>query len=534
MKRSDIKKLIIKNKIAVIIVSAVVILGSGLVLIKARKNIEPQISNIESIQGTVKLEKGEINQSIIVNGNVKSGEVSNVSSSIAAKVKSVNVKVGDIVKAGDVICVLDDSDIIKEIESKTKALDEQRKSLQDNYNKLVSQLNTLKSTQSQSSSSQNKAVEAAANILNKANAELSNYERTFNSIKNTYDIMISAIKDKQANYDNAENNKKQSYENWIKSGGTIDSQEYKKYIEASENVERKKEELNKAKGGFSHYDNISNKYNEALNTYNEKIAAKESAKSQHDEAVANSTSTANSNKAEIETLQASITDVKNQIEKLNDNDELKELKEKLDNTVLKAETSGKITELKVNVGSMTDGAIATIQSTDNLILEVNIAEYDIQKVNIGMKAKISSDTLNDKVDGELVRISPVASEGDKKGFAAEISIANASGLFIGTNAKAEIIISGKSDVILAPIDAIKNIDNNPSILVKEADGKFKEVPVTVGERNDYYAEVSGSNIKEGMEINAYASYDSEYNSEGNEDTNEGSDINEGGVYDEGL
>ncbi|WP_297712665.1 HlyD family efflux transporter periplasmic adaptor subunit [Clostridium sp.] len=183
---------------------------------------------------------------------------------------------------------------------------------------------------------------------------------------------------------------------------------------------------------------------------------------------------------------------------------------------------------------MTDGAIATIQSTDNLILEVNIAEYDIQKVNIGMKAKISSDTLTDKVDGELVRISPVASEGDKKGFTAEISIKNASGLFIGTSAKAEIIISGKSDVILAPIDAIKNIDNNPSILVKESDGKFKEIPITVGERNDYYAEISGSNIKEGMEINAYASYDSEYNSESNEGSDEGSDINEGGVDDEGM
>ena len=510
MKRSSIKRLIIKNKKIIIIVSAVFILGGGLVLIKARKNAESQISNIESIQGTVNLEKGEINKSIIVNGNVKSGEVSNVSSYIAAKVKSVNVKVGDIVKSGDVICVLDDSDIIKEIESKTKALEEQRKTLQDNYNKLVSQLNTLKNTQSQSSSSQNKAVEAAINILNKANAELSSYEGTFNSIKNTYDIMISGIKDKQANYDNAENYKKQAYENWVKSGGTTDSQEYKKYIEASENLDKKQEELNKAKELYD-YDNISNKYNETLNTYNEKIAARDSAKSQYDEAVSNSRSTANSNKAEIETLQASITDVKNQIEKLNDNDELKELKEKLNNTVLKAETSGKITDL-----------------------EVNIAEYDIQKVNTGMKAKISSDTLTDKVDGELVRISPVASEGDKKGFVAEISIANASGLFIGTNAKAEIIISGKSDVILAPIDAIKNIDNNPSIFVKEADGKFKEVPVTVGERNDYYVEISGSNIKEGMEINAYASYDSEYNSESNEDINEGSDINEGGVYDEGM
>lgn len=530
MKRSSMKKLVIKNKKAIIIVSVVFILGAALV-VKTRKNAELPTSNLENIEGTVKLEKGEINQSIIVNGNVKSGEVSNVSSSIAAKVKAVNVKVGDIVNVGDVICVLDDSDIVKEIESKTKELEEQRKNLQDNYDKLVSQLNTLKNTQSQSLSIQNKVVEAAANILNKANSELSNYEGTFNSIKNTYNIMLSGIKDKQANYDNAENYKKQVYETWVKSGGSVDSQEYKKYIEASENLNRKQEELNQAKELYD-YDNISNKYNEALNTYNEKVAGRDSAKAQYDEAAANKTSIVNSNKSELDTLEASITDVKNQIEKLNDNEELKELKEKLNNTVLKAETSGKITELKVNVGSMTDGAIATIQSTDNLILEVNIAEYDIQKVSTGMKAKISSDTLTDKVDGELVGISPVASEGDKKGFVAQIAITNPSGLFIGTNAKAEIIISGKSDVILAPIDAIKNIDTNPSILVQESDGKFKEVSVTVGERNDYYAEISGSNVKEGMEINAYASYYSDDNSgnniENNEEINEDSDINEGG------
>ena len=57
MKRSSIKRLIIKNKKIIIIVSAVFILGGGLVLIKARKNAESQISNLESIQGTVNLEK---------------------------------------------------------------------------------------------------------------------------------------------------------------------------------------------------------------------------------------------------------------------------------------------------------------------------------------------------------------------------------------------------------------------------------------------------------------------------------------------
>ena len=75
-------------------------------------------------------------------------------------------------------------------------------------------------------------------------------------------------------------------------------------------------------------------------------------------------------------------------------------------------------------------------------------------------------------------------------------------MFIGTNAKAEIIISGKKNVILAPIDSVKDIDGNASLFIKEADGSFKEVPVTIGAKNDYYVEVSGSQIREGMEIKA--------------------------------
>ena len=149
---------------------------------------------------------------------------------------------------------------------------------------------------------------------------------------------------------------------------------------------------------------------------------------------------------------------------------------------------------------MAEGVIATIQSTDNLILEANIPEYDIKKVSTGMKTKITSSALEHSVNGELVSISPIASGDDKVGFSATISIEKESGLFIGTNAKAEIIISSKSDVILAPIDAVKDINGNPSILLKEDNGEFKEVQVIIGEKNDYYVEISGEQIKEGMEI----------------------------------
>lgn len=514
MKKCQIKKLILKNKKKLIIVTTVFILGSALILGKFNGDDRLENSNFEASERIVKLQKGELNNSVIVSGKIKSGEVSNVSSTIAAKVKSINVKVGDTVKAGDIICVLDDSNIVKEIENKSKSIEEERKTLQDNYNKLSNQLEVLKNAQAENLKKQNKEIEVAKDKLNNANAELNNYESTFNSIKNTYNIMINGLKDKQTNYNNAELTKKKYYEEWIKSGGKVDSSEYKKYIEASDILAEKEEELNKAKVLYD-YDNISNNYNESLAIYNEKVSLRDEAKSQYDEAVSNSIASANANNVEIDTIKTNMNDINSQIQKLNDNEELKELRENLNKTILKAETSGKITELKVNVGSMPEGIIATIQSTDNLILEVNIPEYDIKKINTGMKVKISSDSLPDKVDGELVGISPIASSDEKGGFSADISIKNGSGLFIGTNAKAEIIISGKDNVILAPIDAIKDIDTSPKVLLKEANGELKEVPVIIGEKNDYYVEISGDNIKEDMEIQGdINSYDSELNNNG--------------------
>lgn len=72
---------------------------------------------------------------------------------------------------------------------------------------------------------------------------------------------------------------------------------------------------------------------------------------------------------------------------------------------------------------MIERAIETIQFTDKLTLEVNIEKYDIQKVNTGMKSKIISDKLTDKVDGDLVRIFPVALvKIIKRGFVAEKAI----------------------------------------------------------------------------------------------------------------
>ena len=93
------------------------------------------------------------------------------------------------------------------------------------------------------------------------------------------------------------------------------------------------------------------------------------------------------------------------------------------------------------------------------------------------------------------------------GFAADIAVDAPEGLFIGTKAKAEIIIFSKENVYSVPIDAIKTGDDGKSyVVIKQADGKFTDSEVTTGTANEFYTEVSGKDIKDGTEVLANAQW----------------------------
>ena len=113
MKRKEIKDVIkkftYKNKKSLCIFMVLAVLAGGIVIVKINSYKSQQTIDSENYARTVFVEKGEINRSINVNGKIESAEVSMVSTSLTEKVKSVNVKVGDYVKAGDVITVREKS-----------------------------------------------------------------------------------------------------------------------------------------------------------------------------------------------------------------------------------------------------------------------------------------------------------------------------------------------------------------------------------------------------------------------------------------
>lgn len=73
----------------------------------------------------------------------------------------------------------------------------------------------------------------------------------------------------------------------------------------------------------------------------------------------------------------------------------------------------------------------------------------------------------------------------------------------------EIILSTTEDVFSVPLDAIGENEAGESVIyvqTGETDGEpvFEEMVVTVGEKNDYYAQFSGAELEEGMVVRAAA------------------------------
>ncbi len=73
---------------------------------------------------TVVLSKGALEETVSATGTVESNEVSTVTTSLTYSVKSVEVQVGDEVAAGDIICMLDTSELTTRLQKAQETLQE--------------------------------------------------------------------------------------------------------------------------------------------------------------------------------------------------------------------------------------------------------------------------------------------------------------------------------------------------------------------------------------------------------------------------
>lgn len=183
---------------------------------------------------------------------------------------------------------------------------------------------------------------------------------------------------------------------------------------------------------------------------------------------------------------------------------LQKAQDDLNKATIISPIDGKISLLNYKIGDiiLTDDnePVVEIINDNTLFIEVKIEEADINKIKAGQKAYATFDALNElKIEGEVNFIS-LTSETDNSGivtYLVRILLNNDSGAQIreGMTAFVDFIISEAEDVLIVPVNAVRNVSGKAS--VELAGGEI--INVTTGFTDGKYVEII-SGLKEGDQV----------------------------------
>ena len=436
-KKKPSKKVIILSTIFIIVVAFII-----------GKIIMPK--PVPNVKYTV-LSKGKIINTINVLGAIKSKNSTNVYSTLNNPIKEVRVKVGDKVKKGDILAILDSAGLEKDIEQATVSTE-----VAEANTKI--QLDTAK-----------KAYDDELHLYNSnSNTEIKNAEETLTLAKINFD-------DKKKIYEN----NKALFEAEAISKSDLNKLEIEFYTSKSD--------YEKAKVAL---ENIKVKTNQVLNT----------AKNNYETAQINSGN--NSQRIAIEkqkqhlddctikaTTDGTITDA-NAVVGNSGSGILFQI-EDLDN----AEITLSIKE--VDIANVKVGQRAEIK-TDGTGEEITPGE--VLSVNpTAKKGNISQGTGN----------SGTQSQGTSTdaGFEAKVKLNNMNeNMKVGMSARVNIVLNEKLDIYTVSSESIVENEKGKCIYVadksdeKENGYIVKELPIKTGLESDFNVEISGEGISDGILI----------------------------------
>ncbi len=140
-------------------------------------------------------------------------------------------------------------------------------------------------------------------------------------------------------------------------------------------------------------------------------------------------------------------------------------------------------------------ATSTIEIVDpsSLIFEANIDEVDVGELSLGQTAGIALDAFPEATfSGKIsyISYSSVLSGGGATVFPVQIAFDEPQKLRIGLNGDVTIQTSAMPDVLVVPIEAIREQDNG-KFVYKKTGKTYTLVPVTTGQQNDTEIIITG-------------------------------------------
>lgn len=440
-----------KRWIAVCVVGVIVCAGifSFIKLRNGKKTVNA--GNMK--QTTVSLSKMDLVESVSATGTIESAKSKNVSASVSnVEVKKVLVSVGDKVKKGDSLVKFD-------VSALEDALSDAKDNLEDTKTSADNEVANAQTQLSNASDTYSESVSNNAKSVSKAKSSLKSIKKQVKSLKSK----IKKAKDKQ---------EKASLQ-------------------------------------------------QELTQLEEKL---EQAQSTYEQAVSNQTSGNRQNKSSVSSAKSALEQAQsNRTKQIKEaQKQVKQAQENLDKCAVTAPMSGTVTSISVEEGDVySGGTLLQIQKTNSFIVTTSVDEYDIGDVEEGQRVVILTEaTDEDELEGEVTFVAPstdsssstnssadngqmtTSSSGSSGGYEVKIKVATKDKrLKLGMTAKCSIVKSEAEDVFAVPYDAIRTENNESYILVKDSGTETeKKISVTKGMESDYYTEISGDGLEEGMSV----------------------------------
>jgi len=184
--------------------------------------------------------------------------------------------------------------------------------------------------------------------------------------------------------------------------------------------------------------------------------------------------------------------------------QIKILEKNKEQSSIKAEFDGTITELNVHQGGMTQAGIAVVELQDenNLGIYVELLSEEALEATKGMTMVIKNQNTEEEIDQlKIDRIHPKALAKiselgvEQKRIRAESDIKdNKNNLKIGTEVDVIVVIEQKDNVLLVEKDAVYELNGKNYVTVQNGN-VTEEREITIGLKDDDYVEISSGLIE---------------------------------------
>ena len=519
-----VQKLGNKKKVLIPAVIVLVLAGGfgvhGLNRHKARKAMAEQMSQVE----TTTVTKQNLVDSISVTGTVNSADARDVSAIASnVEVETVNYKVGDYVNEGDVVVVLDSSEL-------------ERKLKEAQNSQALSEYNENKSIET-ASESYTQAVEDGTDDYNKAVRNESQAKEDLQDAEDDASSAASTLKKREKSLSAAKealNALTDPTESYTAAANALESANAKVKTLADQGQAAGDAEYDAAKqeadAAQATYDSVSAEkvtydaavqavneaqasYTEAHQAYTAAADAEEKASDTYETASDNLTDASKNNDRNISNAADSLEKAQKQKEYSNDSSAqtIEDYQEQITACTVTAPISGVITAMEVEEGDTYLGegkTLFSIANSQNFIVSASVDEYDVSSISKDMTAAVIVEALgDDELPAKVSYIAPTATtstSGNSAGSASydlEIALDDENAdLRIGMTAKASIVKEAVYDVLTVPYDCVTTDEDGNSSVTIDKDGEKVQVPVTLGMQSDYYVEISGDDIEEGTAV----------------------------------